>query len=95
MVVPTIVARTTYPDAEIRGRLRLWKEKLAQQYRHFERARTDPARRPVGTTCCRCAPTRCSATSMRINNSLSALGRVGLSAGGQSGRICHWVSRRS
>jgi len=33
---------TDYPNAAVRGQVRLWKQKLAEHYRHFERGYLDP-----------------------------------------------------
>jgi hypothetical protein len=38
MAASDIITRTAYPDAEIRGQLRQWKQRLARQYRSFDRA---------------------------------------------------------
>jgi hypothetical protein len=38
--LPTTPAQqpARYPDAEVRGRLRVWKEQLARHYQQFDRA---------------------------------------------------------
>jgi hypothetical protein len=35
---PSAIAATSYPDAATRGKLRLWKQRLARRYRQFERS---------------------------------------------------------